>query len=77
MAKKNFESALDRLEEITRDLEDGEISLEDSLKKFDEGIKLADYCNKKLTEAKAKVEVLLNKNGEILSQPYDEVKGDD
>ena len=64
--KKTFETALARLEEITRELEDGELSLDNSLKKFDEGIKLADFCNKKLTEAKARVEILLSKeNGGI------------
>lgn len=63
MAKKTFESSLARLEEITRELENGDLTLENSLKKFDEGIKLADFCNTKLTEAKAKVEILLDKDG--------------
>ncbi len=74
MAKKTFESALARLEEITEELENGEISLESSLKKFDEGIKLADYCNQKLSEAKAKVEMLINKNGQLETQPFEEEK---
>ena len=64
MAKKSFEEALARLEEITVELEDGELSLEKSLKKFDEGIKLADFCNTQLIEAKAKVEILLERDGE-------------
>lgn len=75
MARKNFETALARLEEITRELEDGELSLENSLKKFDEGIKLAEFCNKKLSEAKAKVEILLNKDGELKSKPFNEAEG--
>ncbi len=74
MAKKTFESALARLEEITEELEHGEISLESSLKKFDEGIKLADYCNQKLSEAKVKVEMLINKNGQLETQPFGEEK---
>ncbi len=77
MAKKTFETALSRLEEIARELEDGELSLESSLKKFDEGIKLADFCNKKLTEAKTKVEILLNKDGELKTEPFDEALGGD
>lgn len=77
MAKKTFESALSRLEEITRELEDGELSLENSLKKFDEGIKLADFCNQKLTEAKAKVEILLEKGGEMQAEPFHGVGSDD
>ncbi len=77
MAKKTFETALSRLEEITRELEEGELSLENSLKKFDEGIKLADYCNAKLTEAKAKVEILLKKDGELKAEPFDEAESGD
>ena len=74
MAKKTLETALSRLEQITRDLEDGDLSLENSLKKFDEGIKLADFCNQKLTEAKAKVEILLNKDGEMKAVPFEETE---
>ncbi len=74
MAKKTFESALARLEEITEELENGGISLESSLKKFDEGVKLADYCNQKLSEAKTKVEMLINKNGQLERQPFEEEK---
>lgn len=74
MAKKTFEAALARLEQITKDMEDGDLSLEDSLKKFDEGIKLADFCNQKLTEAKAKVEILLNKDGELKTVPFNETE---
>lgn len=77
MAKKTFESALNRLEEITHELEEGELSLENSLKKFDEGIKLADFCNQKLTEAKAKVELLLKKDGELIPEVFDEAEGAD
>ena len=74
MAKKTFESALQRLEEITNELEEGELSLENSLKRFDEGIKLADFCNQKLTEAKAKVEILLKKDGELRPEAFDEAE---
>lgn len=70
MAKKTFESALHRLEEITQELEEGELSLENSLKKFDEGIKLADFCNEKLNEAKAKVELLLKKDDQLETKPF-------
>ncbi len=77
MAKKTFESALDRLEKITEELEDGELSLENSLKKFDEGIKLVEYCNGKLSEAKAKVEILLEKDGKLEKVPFEERNGGD
>ncbi len=59
MAKKTFEQALARLEEITRELEEGDLSLEQSLKKFDEGIKLTRFCNEKLEDVRARVELLL------------------
>lgn len=72
MAKKTFESALARLEQITEELEDGELSLENSLKKFDEGIKLAGFCTQQLNEAKAKVELLLEKDGQIETADFDE-----
>ncbi len=71
MAKKTFETALSRLERITEELEDGELSLESSLKKFDEGIKLAGFCSEQLTEARAKVELLLEKEGKLETIPFD------
>jgi exodeoxyribonuclease VII small subunit len=63
MKKKSFEEALEKLEKITRDLEEGDLSLEESLKHFDEGVKLAEYCNSKLNDAQKKVEILLKKDG--------------
>lgn len=71
MAKKTFESALARLEQITEELEDGDMSLDISLKKFDEGIKLAGYCSEQLTKARSKVELLLQKDGKIEAVPFD------
>jgi exodeoxyribonuclease VII small subunit len=70
MAKQNFEEAMARLEKITRELEAGELSLEQSLKKFDEGIRLTEFCRKTLDEAEKKVEILLQKNGEIVAEPF-------
>lgn len=72
MAKKTFESALQRLEAITEEMENGELSLENSLKKFDEGIKLAQFCNAQLEDAKEKIEMLIDKGDHIESEPYQE-----
>lgn len=72
MGKKTFEEALAKLEQITKDLEDGNLDLEDSLKKFDEGIKLADFCNRKLEDAQKKVDILLKKDGELTAAPFEE-----
>jgi len=77
MAKKTFEEALARLEEITHELEEGDLSLDKSLKKFDEGIKLAEFCSTQLEEAKAKVEILLEKNGKLETAPFEGTTGGD
>ncbi|MEN8190562.1 MAG: exodeoxyribonuclease VII small subunit [Thermodesulfobacteriota bacterium] len=77
MAKRTFENALSKLEQIAEELEDGDLSLEKSLKKFDEGVKLADYCNEKLTDAKAKVELLLEKNTTLQPVDFDEFDNGD
>lgn len=77
MAKRTFENALSKLEQITEELETGDLSLEKSLKKFDEGIGLVEFCNTTLTEAKAKVELLLEKNGELTGSHFDELDNGD
>ena len=71
MAKKTFENALQTLEDITRELEEGNLSLEESLKKFNEGVKLADFCNKKLEESQNKVDLLLKKNNSLTPVPFE------
>jgi len=76
MGKKSFEESLARLEQITEELESGELTLEDSLKKFDEGIKLADFCQQKLLEAQQKVDLLLKKNGRLQEIPFGESPDD-
>jgi exodeoxyribonuclease VII small subunit len=55
----DFEKKLNRLEEIVEKMETGELALEDSLKLFEEGIKLSRDCNTQLTEAEQKVKLLL------------------
>jgi exodeoxyribonuclease VII small subunit len=52
---KDFESAMARLEEIVSALESGELSLEKSLALYSEGVKIADICNTKLTEAEGQI----------------------
>ncbi len=69
MAKKNFEESLAKLERITEELESGDLTLEESLKKFDEGVKLAEFCNHKLDEAQQKVNVLLKKDDIFREKP--------
>ncbi len=76
--KHNFEEALQELEQITLDLEEGNLSLEDSLDKFDQGMKLAEFCNQKLGDAQKRVETLLKKNrGISVDSPVSETEGDE
>ncbi len=73
MAEKKFEAALARLEEIVKELETGELPLEQSLKLFEEGVKLSRICNQRLEEAERRVEILLkDKAGNISAQPFEE-----
>jgi exodeoxyribonuclease VII small subunit len=68
MTKKdtvNFEASLEKLEQIVRKLEGGDINLEDSVKSFEEGIGLVKECQKQLSEAERKGKKLLG-NGETI-----------
>ena len=58
----NFETALKRLEKIVSELESGELSLDDSLKKYEEGKKLSELCSRKLEAAQKKVQVLIKQS---------------
>jgi exodeoxyribonuclease VII small subunit len=67
-----FEEALDRLEHIVQQLEEGSLGLDDSLKIFEEGIKLTHFCTKKLTESEARIQVLVKTaGGEKSLQPFE------
>jgi exodeoxyribonuclease VII small subunit len=73
MAEKKFESALSRLEEIVKELESGDLPLEQSLKLCEEGIKLSRICNKRLEDAERKVEILMkDRDGNIKAEPFEE-----
>jgi|TARA_B100000795_G_scaffold96371_1_gene70721 exodeoxyribonuclease VII small subunit len=63
-AKFDFEAALEELEELVSSMEDGELSLEESLQAFENGIKLTRECQAALKNAEQKVQVLLNENGD-------------
>ena len=73
MAEMNFEKAIKRLEEIVESLEEGSLTLEDSLKIFEEGIKLSRLCARKLDEAEKKVEILLQgEAGKKKPEPFEQ-----
>jgi exodeoxyribonuclease VII small subunit len=70
MAKDKFEESLGRLEEIVRKMEAGDMTLEESLKAFEEGIKLARLCAKKLDEAERRVDLLLKQEEGLVVKPF-------
>jgi exodeoxyribonuclease VII small subunit len=65
---KDFESALAELETIVKTLEDGQLTLEQSLENFERGIELSRYCHTRLEEAERRVEILTER-GEIRPAP--------
>ena len=65
----NFEKAIKDLEKIVEDLESGELSLEQSLKTFEKGIKLTRQCQGELEKAELKVKKLVEENGELKTKP--------
>ena len=74
-AKKtiDFESSLEQLEELVEDMENGDLSLEESLKAFEQGIKLTRECQTALTQAEQKVQILMEESAIDL----DELDADD
>ncbi len=67
----SFEEAATRLEIIVNHLESGESSLEDGINLFEEGMVLAEHCQKKLKSASIKIEKLLEKDGELLKTAFE------
>ncbi len=67
-----FEMAIKRLEEITQILERGDLTLEESLSLFEEGIKLTNKCSKLLDEAEGKIKIMIRDlNGKISFKDFD------
>ena len=73
-----FENALEKLEEIVRKLEGGESPLDDSLKMFEEGVRLARFCGGKLDAAERRIEILMkNEDGTLQTTPFSDTVGDE
>ena len=70
MAKAKFEDNMENLEKIVTELEKGELNLDDSISKFEEGIKISKECNKILEEAEKKITILLEKDGNIEEENF-------
>lgn len=63
--EKSFEDSLVELEQIVKDLEQGNVPLDDAITKFNEAMKIAKVCNDKLTKAEESVNKILNKDGTL------------
>lgn len=66
----SFETCLDELEQVVKQLEAGDLPLEKSLELFERGVSLSDACRKQLEEAETRVEILLRKEGKIQPEPF-------
>jgi len=69
---KTFETSLEELERIVRELEQGELSLEKSLELFEQGVKLSRDCQERLNQAERRIEILMRDNqGRATVRPFD------
>jgi len=68
---KSFEEQMEQLEKIVSELENGNLNLDDSVTKFEEGIKISKECNKILETAEKKITILINKENEIQEENFE------
>ncbi|MDJ0829551.1 MAG: exodeoxyribonuclease VII small subunit [Desulfobacterales bacterium] len=68
MATKTFEKAMEQLEKIVQELEHGDLPIEKALRKFEEGVKLSQFCTNKLNETEQKVSLLLKNPDETIRE---------
>jgi len=70
--KADFERSLARLEEVVQKLEGANLSLDDAMRLFEEGVQLSRECQKQLAEAEARVEILLKKaDGKLAAEAFE------
>jgi exodeoxyribonuclease VII small subunit len=70
--KPEFERSLARLEEIVRKLENTNLSLDEAMKMFEEGVALSRDCQKQLEQAEGRIEILMKKaGGEMAAEPFE------
>jgi len=70
--KPDFERSLARLEEVVRKLESPQLSLDEAMRLFEEGVGLSRECQKQLEEAEGRVEILLKKaDGKLTAEPFE------
>ncbi len=69
-ARPSFETGLQELELIVREMESGELPLERALELFEKGMKLSETCRKQLEEAETRVELLVRKGDKVQPEPF-------
>jgi exodeoxyribonuclease VII small subunit len=67
---ESFETCLDELEKVVKELEAGDLPLERSLALFERGMSLSDACRKQLETAETRVEMLIRKEGKLVAEPF-------
>ena len=67
----SFELGLTELETVVKELENGDLPLEQAIALFEKGVGLSDRCRQQLEEAETRVEILLKKNGQIKAEPFE------
>ena len=68
----NFEQAIEELEGIAQELESGKLNLDDSIKKFEDGMKLSKKCTEYLENAEKRITVLIENKGELAEEKFEE-----
>ncbi len=71
----SFETAVEKLEAIVSKLEQGDVTLEEALADFQEGVALLQLCNKRLLQVEERMKMLLDENGEIKLVPFEKTDG--
>ena len=67
----NFEENMENLEKIVQELEKGELNLDESIKKFEEGMNLSKKCNEILEEAEKKITILIKKEDKLVEEDFE------
>ena len=68
--EKSFEELIDELENIADLLESDKLNLDESMKEFEKGMQISKLCNEKLENAEKKINILLEKNGELVEETF-------
>ena len=70
MKEENLETKMQALEQIVSDLEKGDLNLDESVKKFEEGMKISRECSKMLEETEKRITILLNDEDGIVEEEF-------